>query len=144
MGPEGSLPCSQVCHWPLSWARCIQLKLSLSLMFSIILSYYLHLVLPSSLLPTGFSTKILYAFLISPMRATWPAYLFLLDLITLLTLGEAQKLWSSTLCSLFQPPATSSLLGPNIHLSALLHKHLNLCPYLSMRDQISNPHKEQV
>jgi hypothetical protein len=29
------------------------------------------------------------------------------------------KLWSSSLCSLLQPPATSSLLGPNILLSIL-------------------------
>jgi hypothetical protein len=29
------------------------------------------------------------------------------------------KLWSSPLCSVLQPPATSSLLGPNIPLSAL-------------------------
>jgi hypothetical protein len=30
---------------------------------------------------------------------------------------EAYKLWSSSLCSLLQPPATSSLLAPNIFLS---------------------------
>jgi hypothetical protein len=38
----------------------------------------------------------------------------LLDLITLILLGEACKLRSSSSRSLLQPPATSSLLLPNI------------------------------
>jgi hypothetical protein len=44
---------------------------------------YLRLYLPSGLFPSGFPTKILYAFLISSMRATFPVSLKLLDLITL-------------------------------------------------------------
>jgi hypothetical protein len=55
----------------------------------------------------------LYAFLILPMRATCPAYVILLELITLMVYGEAYKLWSSSLCSLIQPPTTSSILGSN-------------------------------
>jgi len=35
------------------------------------------------------------AFLISPMRATWPARLIHLDLITIILSGEAYRLWSS-------------------------------------------------
>jgi hypothetical protein len=65
-------------------------------------------------LPSGFSNQSMHAFLIFPMRVTYPTYLILLDLITLTTLGEAYNLWSSSLCSLVQPPATPSLLGPNI------------------------------
>jgi hypothetical protein len=45
----------------------------------------------------------LYSLLISPMRATRPAHLILLDLFTLIMFGEACKLWSSSLCSVLQP-----------------------------------------
>jgi hypothetical protein len=46
------------------------------------------------------------------MRATYPTYLILLNLITVV-FGEAYNLWSSSLCSLLQPHVTSSLLGAN-------------------------------
>jgi hypothetical protein len=37
--------------------------------------------------------------------------------------GEAYKLWSTSLCSLLQPPATSSILGPNILLNTTRVKY---------------------
>jgi hypothetical protein len=40
------------------------------------------------LFPSGFPTNNLYAFLFSPIRATWPAHLILRDCIIIIILGE--------------------------------------------------------
>jgi hypothetical protein len=127
----------------LSWARCIQSTLShrISLRFITILTSHLLPGLPSGLFPSGFPTKILYALLMSHMRATCPIHLILLDSITRMIFGEVYKLWSSSLCSLLQPPATSSLLGPNILLSTLFSNTFNLCSFLSVRGKVSDPYK---
>jgi len=50
----------------------------------------------------------------SPIRATCPAHLILLDFITDTILGEEYTSFSSSLCTLLHSPVTSSLLGPNI------------------------------
>jgi len=54
--------------------------------------FSLCLDLLSGLFPLGFLTKILYAFITSPMYATYLTHLILFDLITLTICGEAYKL----------------------------------------------------
>jgi hypothetical protein len=60
----------------------------------LILSTHLRFGLPSGLFSSGFPTNNLYASLFSPIRATCPAYLILLDLIIPITniIGEESNL----------------------------------------------------
>jgi hypothetical protein len=60
----------------------------------LILSTHLRLGQPSDLFPSGSPTNIF-----SPICASCPAPLNLLDLIILIVLGEEYKLWGSSLCS---------------------------------------------
>ena len=102
-------------HLSVSWASPIQsiYPHPTSWRSSLILSTHLRLGLPSGLFPSSFPTKTLYTPLSSPIRATCPAHLILVDFITRTILGEEYKSFSSSLCSLFQSRVTSSLLGPN-------------------------------
>ena len=101
MEPDGSLPRTQVpatclCPEPNQsspWPSYLFLKIH----FNIIL--HLRVGLPSGLFPSGFPTNTLYTHFLSPISATSPAYLILLDFITQTLLDEEYGSLSSSLCS---------------------------------------------
>jgi hypothetical protein len=81
-------------------------------------------------------TKNLYAPVLLCIRATWPTYLLMLDLITRIIFDEEHRPQSSSLCSLLHYSVPSSLIGPNIFLSTLLSNTL------IVTDQVSHPQKK--
>ena len=84
---------TSVRHLSLSWASPIQsiYPHPTSWRSILILSAQLSLGLPSGLFPSGFPNKTPYTPLSSPIRATCPAHLILLDFITRTILGEECK-----------------------------------------------------
>jgi len=64
--------------------------------YNVIHSTHLRLGLPSGLFPSGFPTKTIYTPLSSPIRATCPAHVILLDFITRTILSEEYKSFSSS------------------------------------------------
>jgi len=64
------------------WSKCILSTISHPIPLRSILTLFvfshLNLGLPRGIFPSDFPSKIFYAFLISPMRTTWPARLNLL------------------------------------------------------------------
>jgi hypothetical protein len=110
---------------------------------SLILSSHLGLAELSLSSPQSFRPKFCMHFS-SPVCATWTAHFIFLHLITLTIFDVVYKLWSSSLYSLLQPPATSSLLGPDIFLSALFSKTFNLCSPLSVRAVSPVPHNPKI
>ena len=144
MKPEGSFPHSQVpatCPYPAPARSSPYPPHPTSWKSILILSSHLRPNLPGGLFHSGFPTKSLYTSYPSPIRATCPAHLILLDFITRTILGEEYRALSSSLCSFLHSPVTSSLLGPNILLNTLFSNALSLCYSLSVSDQVSHPYQ---
>jgi len=107
----------------------------------LLLSSHLCLGLPSGLFHSGFPNKNLYAPLLSPIRATCPAYFIILGLITQIIFGEEYRSLTSSLCSFFHSAVISSVLGPDILLGTLFSNTLSLRSSLNVSDQVSHPYK---
>ena len=77
----------------------------------------------------------------SPIRATSPAHLILLDFITHTILSEEYRSFSSSVYNHLHPPVTSSLLGPNILLNIIFSNTLSFLSSHNVSDQVSHTHK---
>ena len=120
----------------LSWASPIQsiYPHPTSWRSILILSTHLCLGLPSGLFPSDFPTKILQTSLPSPIRATCPAHLILLDFITHKILGDQYRSFSSSLCNFLHSPVTSSLLGPHILLNTVFSNTISFLSSFNVSD----------
>ena len=105
----------------------------------LILSSYLQQGLPSDVLTSGLpQEKLLY---IPRLFCSFymPAYLALIESFTQTTFDEQYESLSSSLCSFFQSPADSFLLGPNIFLGTLFAYTLTLFLSLNPLNAELNP-----
>ena len=109
----------------------------------LILSFHLCLGLPSGLFPLCFTTKTLYASLLSITLATCPAHLVPIDLITRIIFDKESRPQSYPLCSLFHSLVTLTFQSLTIFLGTLFSNALNSCSSLSVGDQVSHQLKKK-
>ena len=128
MEPEGSLPHSQV---P---TNCPYLEPfdPIHALTPHLLKIHLNIILPFTPaspkrpLPLRFPHQnTVYASPLSPIRATCPAHLIILDLITRTTLDEQYRSLRSSLYSFLHSSVTPPLFGPIILLNTLFSNTLN-------------------
>ena len=125
-------------HLSLSWASPIQSIYPHITSWRSILILSTHLCLG---LPSGPQQDPIHP-LSSPIHATCPAHLILLDFITRTILGEEYRSLSSSLCSLLHSPVTLSLLRPNILLNTIFSNILSFLSSRNVNDQVSHPYKQ--
>jgi len=103
---------TSTCHQSLTSARCNLSTHShpISLRSSPTLSFHLHKGLSNGHFPSGFPTRILYAFLISPLCATYPTHLTLHDMITLVKFGNCTSIEVMKLLIMQSSPASHKFL----------------------------------
>jgi len=96
--------------------------------------------LPSGLFPSGFPTKNLYAPLLSPIRATYPANLILLYLIYQNYLFRSTEHQAPRYVVFCTPCYLIRLKSRYLPQHPIL-KNFDLCCSLNVRDLILQPHK---
>ena len=121
------------CHMFLSWSSLIQSMPPHPTSWRpiLILSYHLRLGLPNGPFPSGFPTQTLYMALLSPVHATCPAHLILLDFISQTILGKEYRSLSSSLCSfLHSPVKVGPLAIPDLKQIFLIITSMYRCPHV--------------
>jgi hypothetical protein len=144
MEPEGSLPHSQVpatCPYTEPYWSSPYPPHPTSWRFILILSSHLRLVLPSGLFHSGFPTKTLHTLLFSTIRATCPAHIIILYVITRNIFCEEYRSLSFSLCNFLHYPVTLPLSGQHFLLNTLRKNTLSLRSSLNKSDQVSYPYK---
>jgi hypothetical protein len=118
----------------LFWARLIQ-----SMPLSHVLKIHFNIILPdlqTGLFPSGFHTKSIYEFLLSPVCVTCPAHLILFDLINRIMFGEEY-------CSLSSPLYIYIFFSLFCYLVPLRPKYLPQHPTLEHSQLMFLPHCER-